>query len=224
MMSYGEKITKIVATKYFNCEFKKVRPRWLRNPRTGRNLELDLYNSEKFVAVEYQGEQHYHYSEYFHKGNINNFYEQQFRDKYKIDRCKSLGIDLIIIPYYIDEDSIMTHIMEHRSNMYNEKIKAIKTVYNPRYRGDTYISKEMSNFTGWDDNKLYDKFDVAMFIVKYIRENNLKYMDLIFPDEKLQKLLKYDPNNSPIDYETGNHTLLTNSRIQQYIQRHYMKK
>lgn len=38
---------------------KNIRPYWLRNPNTGRNLEIDMYFPNNKVAVEYNGEQHY---------------------------------------------------------------------------------------------------------------------------------------------------------------------
>jgi hypothetical protein len=35
--------------------FKSVRPGWLENPLTGRNLELDCYNEYLKLALEYNG-------------------------------------------------------------------------------------------------------------------------------------------------------------------------
>jgi hypothetical protein len=40
-------------------QFMSVRPYWLKNPETGRNLELDCYNEEYRLALEYNGVQHY---------------------------------------------------------------------------------------------------------------------------------------------------------------------
>lgn len=36
-------------------EFHSVRPSWLRNPLTGKNLELDAYNEDLGIALEYNG-------------------------------------------------------------------------------------------------------------------------------------------------------------------------
>ena len=40
-------------------KFPKLRPDWLRNPKTGYTLELDGYCEEIAIAFEYQGKQHY---------------------------------------------------------------------------------------------------------------------------------------------------------------------
>jgi hypothetical protein len=70
------------------------------NPVTGsrHNLELDCYNDQLRLAVEYNGAQHYKYIPYFHK-NKEAFYNQKYRDELKRLRCKELGIVLIDIPY-----------------------------------------------------------------------------------------------------------------------------
>ena len=42
-------------------KFNSVRPDFLKNPETNRNLELDMYCEEMNVAFEYNGCQHYHF-------------------------------------------------------------------------------------------------------------------------------------------------------------------
>ena len=64
-----------------------------------RNLELDMHNPEMWLAVEYNGEQHYN------KTNIMSKTDQalkkiQYRDKIKNKWCKERGIKLITIPYW----------------------------------------------------------------------------------------------------------------------------
>lgn len=39
----------------FQVPFVKARPAWLRNPATGRPLELDAYNAALKLAVEFHG-------------------------------------------------------------------------------------------------------------------------------------------------------------------------
>lgn len=87
----------------FHDKFPSVRPRFLRNPKTGQSLELDGYNEKLGIAFEYQGEQHYSYIEHFHNNNYNKFLLQQERDKYKKQKCEELKIHLILIPYYIED-------------------------------------------------------------------------------------------------------------------------
>ncbi|NQZ58906.1 MAG: carbohydrate-binding protein [Lentisphaeraceae bacterium] len=53
----------------------------MRNPVTGgsHNLEIDCYNDELRIGVEYQGRQHYSFNPRFHK-NKEAFRNQQYRD------------------------------------------------------------------------------------------------------------------------------------------------
>jgi chromatin remodeling complex protein RSC6 len=67
------------------------------------------------------------------------------------------------------------------------------------------ISKEMSKFTGWDTKELKSRVDVTKFLCNYIREHKLQNEGdkrQINPDQKLQKLLNYDPKTStqPLTY------------------------
>jgi hypothetical protein len=81
-----------------NKKFPTVRPDWLKNTKTGYNLELDGYCEELNLAFEYDGEQHF-------KEIDNNFrsseplHKVQERDSLKDELCKIKGIILIRIPY-----------------------------------------------------------------------------------------------------------------------------
>jgi hypothetical protein len=78
-------------------EFKKVRPAWLRNSATGRNLELDFYCAELNLAVEYNGAQHYEFIPgRFHRTH-SDFEYQRTRDALKHRLCKEHGVDLIVL-------------------------------------------------------------------------------------------------------------------------------
>lgn len=76
----------------------KVRPDWLRNPTTGRNLELDHYYPTLKLAIEYNGKHHYKRHRKYHKTKAA-FEDQQARDKLKSELCAKAGIKLIVIPY-----------------------------------------------------------------------------------------------------------------------------
>jgi hypothetical protein len=81
----------------YNLPFKKVRPDFLKNPKTGRNLELDMYNDVLKIALEYNGIQHRTYAPYFHKSPLD--YDAQVeRDALKIKRCGEEGVTLITVP------------------------------------------------------------------------------------------------------------------------------
>jgi hypothetical protein len=81
----------------FKLPFSSVRPNFLKNPKTKRNLELDMYNPSLKLAVEYQGRQHREYTPYFHV-RYQDFLDQLERDKFKKKRCEEEGIELICVP------------------------------------------------------------------------------------------------------------------------------
>jgi chromatin remodeling complex protein RSC6 len=78
------------------------------------------------------------------------------------------------------------------------------------------ISKEMSKFTGWESNFPRSRVDVTKFICKYIKDNELqnpKDRREILADDKLKKLLNYDPkkDDKPLTYY----------KIQSYLKPHF---
>jgi hypothetical protein len=97
--SKGEEECRNLLENIFKKPFNKARPDFLRNPVTQNfNLELDCYNPELRLAVEYNGEQHYKYIPYFHK-NKEAFLNQKYRDELKIRMCKDNNITMITVPY-----------------------------------------------------------------------------------------------------------------------------
>lgn len=96
---------------YFNEPFPSARPKFLKNPKTGKPLELDGYNPKRNLAFEHNGKQHYVFPNSFHKTE-EEFLAQKARDKHKKLMCEKLGIDLIIIPYNINKSNIENFIHE----------------------------------------------------------------------------------------------------------------
>jgi len=95
-----EEMCRKIIQKIYNKPFPSVRPDFLKSPMTRKNLELDCYNEELGIALEYNGQQHYTYTPHFHR-NKKNFYSQVHRDDWKRKKCKEMGIKLIEIPYWI---------------------------------------------------------------------------------------------------------------------------
>lgn len=110
--SKGEEMCKTFIEFYFQKPFHKTRPEFLRNPVTGENLELDLYNPELRLAIEYNGSQHYQYNSFMHKNSRDKFQNQQYRDLIKKDLCGKANITLIIVPYTIPHDKIGSFLFE----------------------------------------------------------------------------------------------------------------
>jgi hypothetical protein len=98
--SKGERECRRVMEKIYKAPFRNMRPIWLKNPKTNRCLELDVYNPEKKIAVEYNGKQHYEWPN-FTNCSYEEFKNQLYRDKVKKHICKKHGVHLITVPYTI---------------------------------------------------------------------------------------------------------------------------
>lgn len=109
--SVGETITCQTLSEIYQRPFTSVRPDFLRNPETGRNLELDCYNDELKIAAEYNGYQHVVYPNRYHR-TLESFLAQVRRDHFKIESCDRNGVYLITIPHTIPYKEIPTYIRE----------------------------------------------------------------------------------------------------------------
>jgi len=112
--SKGEAHAREIAKLIFNKSFEKIRPDILKNNVTGHNLELDLYNDELKLGIEYSGVQHYKYVPFFHK-NRDAFHNQKYRDELKRRMCKDHNITLIEVPYNIHHEDIERYIISELS-------------------------------------------------------------------------------------------------------------
>jgi hypothetical protein len=111
--SKGEIECRRVLEKIFNRPFNKSRPNFLRNNVTGGmfNLELDCFNENLRLAVEYNGRQHYDYIPYFHKSK-EAFHNQKYRDFMKQTLCRDNRITLIEVPYSVDISNIESYLIK----------------------------------------------------------------------------------------------------------------
>lgn len=108
--SAGEKECRRVLEAYFGGKkFISVRPTWLVSTETGRALELDCYNEELSLAVEYNGQQHYTYPNRYHKSQ-EEFKAQVWNDEYKAKLCKAQGVKLINVPYTVALGAIESYL------------------------------------------------------------------------------------------------------------------
>jgi len=100
---------RVIMENIFKVPFVSVRPDFLKYPKTGKNLELDVFNQDLMLALEYDGVHHRKYTEFFHKSE-QDFIEQQERDKYKEEKCKELGIILIRVPDTVKYENLEEYI------------------------------------------------------------------------------------------------------------------
>lgn len=95
----NEFFTKYIFEYIFKKDFKKIRPKWLTN-NEGNRLEIDIYNKELNLAIEYNGAQHYKFVKFFHRTK-ENFTKRCLDDKIKYKKIKEKGLQLIIVPFNI---------------------------------------------------------------------------------------------------------------------------
>lgn len=118
-------IEKYLIQHFSPFEFKSVRPSWLKNPETKRNLELDFFCPELKLGIEIQGEQHYAKNVKFHgegKQGDTKFEKQQQRDTMKRVMCRQVGVDLIEIPFWIPIDGLEEELKFRIGRWFRERI------------------------------------------------------------------------------------------------------
>jgi hypothetical protein len=120
-ISKGEALCKKIIEEIYGVPFYCVRPNFLKNPETGRNLELDMYNDHLKIGIEYNSDQHYVFPNSFHKTH-EEFINQVRRDQFKLDTCDKNGIYLITVPHNIPVkyDSIKEYIVKHLPENYKK--------------------------------------------------------------------------------------------------------
>lgn len=107
--SKGEQKCKEVVEEIYGKPFYTIRPDFLKNPETKRNLEIDLYNDSVKIGVEYNGSAHYFWPNYTGQTK-EEFIKQVRKDMYKVDMCDKNGIYLISVPYDVPMDKIKEYI------------------------------------------------------------------------------------------------------------------
>ena len=109
--SFENKLRRILQN-HFQKEFKKVRLSCLKNPLTNRNLEIDIYNEELKLALEFNGIQRSEYIPHFHK-SYKEFENGMLRDLIKAKLCRENGIKLVTIHHWeINKDMLDSEILQ----------------------------------------------------------------------------------------------------------------
>lgn len=125
--SAGEKLCKRILEQdlFPGKKFETYRPNFLRREKTGRNLEIDLYNPNLKLGIEFNGSQHYVYTHKFHKTG-KDFQLGLVRDLIKKKKCRNAGILLIVIPftintYYEIKDFLLAIIKKKAPHLLSKK-------------------------------------------------------------------------------------------------------
>ncbi len=109
-LSHGERESKRSVEFMFKKPFTKAHPDFLINPKTKRRLELDCYNEELGLAIEYQGDQHYNWPNKYH--TYEQFRRQLWRDDLKARLCEENKVHLITVSYKIPMAKIHKYIYD----------------------------------------------------------------------------------------------------------------
>ena len=177
----GEKIVRYCFEKIFKCDFKKIKPDWMRNPKTNRPLELDGYNENLSIAFEHQG---IHHEEDCPKDNMFYKEDQLFKDEIKRQKCKERGIILIEVPEIgrrlklKDVVSFLLSEFDKHNIAYSESAKSFQIDMKEFYA--KYMNEKST--TGVDDllSQIdgFDFSDDSLFVDSIMDEvNNLDFDD-----------------------------------------------
>lgn len=123
--SKGEDICKITMEQLYGKPFYTIRPDFLKNPETGKNLELDCYNHELKMAVEFNGIQHYVWPN-FTGQTKDEFINQIRRDEFKVRSCDANGIYLITVPYNVPHNLIRDYLVYYLPDNVQRRLEDTK--------------------------------------------------------------------------------------------------
>jgi len=111
---YKEELSRYIFETFTGLKFPKRRPKWLKNPETNKNLEIDGFNEKYKIGFEYNGIQHYRKNEFFHKNT--SLKKQQKHDKLKKDRCLKNNVRLCVIKNIKDDNKLKIYIRKWLNN------------------------------------------------------------------------------------------------------------
>lgn len=124
--SKGESICRQTLEDFYGVPFPRIRPNFLRNPETGRNMELDCYNSDLKIACEYNGIQHDVYPNWT-GASKEEFIKQVQRDDLKRRLCQQAGVYLITVPYTIPLEEIAEYVRYYLPHNYHKRLEEGRT-------------------------------------------------------------------------------------------------
>jgi hypothetical protein len=121
MVSRGERLCNDTIQRIYGVPFMNVRPAWLKNPESGERLELDCYNPDLQLAIEYNGIQHYVWPNFTGQSK-KDFLKQVQRDRLKVELCDRNRVYLIVVPYIVEHDKIPEYIISYLPETIQQRI------------------------------------------------------------------------------------------------------
>ena len=94
--SREEKVRRICEQLFYPLKFPSIRPKWLINHKTGKRMEIDLYNHNLNLAIEVMGAQHYQYVKHFQ--SYKEWLAMKQRDILKAAILRKRQIRLLYVP------------------------------------------------------------------------------------------------------------------------------
>jgi hypothetical protein len=155
-----ERICRLYFERIFNIPFVKVRPDWLKNPKTNQNLEIDGYNEELKLGFEHHGKQHYTEVSYFHN---NQIWEN---DSLKREILKKNGIRLIEIPQLVK----YTKLKDLKNLIYSE-LKKLKI--KPPVSSDSF---EISDYDLYTYTRKKEKIHLEESVKKILNQTSFQFI------------------------------------------------
>jgi hypothetical protein len=182
--SKGEKMCRKAIEEIYNKPFPNCRPDFLKNPETKRNLELDCYNDELKIAIEYNGIQHYKWPNFTNQSQ-EDFVKQIRRDKFKVDMCDANGVYLITVPYNVPDNKIKSYIEYYLPENYHKRLTDEK---NPnQVYSDLIDYNKDHNFDGIEYSEEYEDD----YSDEYSKEDSDKLTD----EHSDEDISKYSDDN-----------------------------
>lgn len=109
----------------------------------------------------------------------------------------------------------LTVIREHNKRVSRRKQTEKRKNNNSGFLKPVQVSRELSDFVGWDHSQLHSRVEATKALCQYISKNNLQDQSnkrIIVPDDRLRKVLSYSDNEA---------NPLTYYNMQKYMTRHF---
>lgn len=120
-VSKGEQSCRDILEKRYSKPFPNIKPKWIINPLTGKNLELDCYCSDLKLAIEYSGKQHFQICAFAPTQKHVDY--QRYKDRIKVERCKQEKVTLIVVPYTVKGHAKIEEYLQRKLVLYDDMIK-----------------------------------------------------------------------------------------------------